>query len=199
MTDPGERLGVLGGTFDPPHHGHLVAAADVRRALRLDRVLMVVANVPWQKVGSRQISPPEQRLAMVEAAIEGVDGLEASSIELARGGHSYTVDTLTELRDLDPSARLFLILGADAAGGLATWERADELPRLATLVLVDRPGLACPPPPPSWAFERVSIPRLDVSSTDLRRRVAEGRPLAGLTPVGVATAVERFGLYRGRR
>lgn len=199
MTGPGERIGVLGGTFDPPHNGHLVAAADVRQALGLDRVLLVVANVPWQKVGTRPISPADQRLALVRAAIEGIDGLEASMIEIERGGHSYMVDTLAELREQDPSAHLFLILGADAAGGLNTWERADELPGLATLVLVDRPGLSCPPPPPSFVFERVVIPQLDVSSTELRRRVADGRPLAGLTPVGVATAVDRFGLYRGRR
>ena len=110
------RLGVFGGTFDPPHVGHLVTAVNVRHALALDRVLLVVANVPWQKVGERTVSPAEDRLAMVEAAARGVAGLEVSRLEIDRGGPSYTADTLGELRRAHPRAELFLIVGSDAAG-----------------------------------------------------------------------------------
>lgn len=194
----GERLGVFGGTFDPPHIGHLVAAVAARHALRLDRVLLVVANEPWQKTATRTISAPVDRLAMVEAAVAGVPGLEASDVEIRRGGPSYTADTLAGLREVDPSGERFLVLGADAAGGLSTWERAGELPGLATLVLVDRPGAPAPAPPDGWAFERVEMPRLDVSSTDLRQRVRDGRPLTFLTPDAVVSCITDRRLYRGQ-
>jgi nicotinate-nucleotide adenylyltransferase len=189
---------VFGGTFDPPHVGHLVAALEVRHALGLDRVLLVVANEPWQKVGTRAISSPEDRLAMVAAATEGVEGLESSDLEIRRGGRSYTVDTLEELAAADPAGERFLVLGADAAGGLTTWERAEAVPGLATLVLVDRPGLPAPEPPAGWRFVRVEMPRLDVSSTDLRARVVDGRPLEFLTPVAVVSCIRDRRLYRGR-
>ena len=194
----GERLGVFGGTFDPPHIGHLVAASEARQALGLDRVLLVVANEPWQKTGTRPISPAADRLAMVKAAVVGVEGLEASAIELEQGGPSYTADTLETLAARDPEGTRFLILGADAAAGLTTWERADAVPRLATLVVLDRPGLSAPAPPAGWAFERVEMPRLDVSSTDLRDRVAAGRPLTFLTPDEVVSCIRDRRLYRGR-
>jgi nicotinate-nucleotide adenylyltransferase len=194
----GERLGVFGGTFDPPHIGHLVASLEVRHSLGLDRVLLVVANEPWQKVGSREISAAGDRLAMVVAASEGVDGLDASDLEIRRGGRSYTVDTLEELAAADPEGERFLVLGADAAGGLSTWERAEQVPHLATLVLVDRPGLPAPDPPEGWRFVRVEMPRLDVSSTDLRARVVDGRPLDFLTPPAVVSCIRDRRLYRGR-
>jgi nicotinate-nucleotide adenylyltransferase len=194
----GERLGVFGGTFDPPHIGHLVAATEVRHALDLDRVLLVVANEPWQKTGTREISPAADRLAMVEAAVGGVEGLEASALEIERGGPSYSVDTLETLAAADPAGTQFLILGGDAAAGLATWERTEALPGLATLVLVDRPGLSAPDPPPGWSLERVEMPRLDVSSTDLRDRMAGGRPVAFLTPQAVVSCIGERRLYRGR-
>jgi nicotinate-nucleotide adenylyltransferase len=202
VDGPAERLGVLGGTFDPPHVGHLAAAAGARHALGLDRVLLVVANRPWQKVDDRRgidaLSPPADRLAMVEALVEGTTGLIASDLELRRGGDSYTVDTLDELARTDPGARRFLILGADAAAGLSTWDRADALPSLATLALVARAGTSAVDVPAGWIVERVEIPRLDISSSDLRARVAEGRPLDGLTPPGVISLIEQRRLYRGR-
>src|SRR5690606_36963662 len=127
MSDGGgERLGIFGGTFDPPHVGHLVTAVNVRHEMRLDRVLLVVNHQPWQKLGTREISDAERRYAMVAAAVEGVEGLEASRIEIDRGGLSYTADTLRTLLDEDPTRELFVILGSDAAVGLPTWERADE-------------------------------------------------------------------------
>ncbi len=191
------RIGVFGGTFDPPHVGHLVTAVDVVHALDLDRMLLVVANVPWQKVGSRTISPAEDRLAMVEAAVAGVDRLEASDIEIERGGPSYTADTLAALATAEPGASLHLVLGADAAAGLPTWERVDEVRRGAELVVVDRPGSAPPVLPEGWRWTHVEVPHLEVSSTELRRRVREGRPLTYLLPRDVIACIEARGLYAG--
>lgn len=195
MPGTGLRTGVLGGTFDPPHIGHLLAALNVRHALGLDEVLLVVANDPWQKTSERPITPAADRLAMVEAAADGLDGLVASDLELRRGGPSYMVDTLAELGERDPAGERFLILGADAAAGLPTWHRADDLPALATLVLVDRPGIPCPPPPEGWSFERVEIPRIELSSTDLRQRVADGRPLDLLVTPAVWSCIRQRRLY----
>lgn len=193
----GERIGVFGGTFDPPHVGHLVAAVNVRHDLALDRVLLVVANQPWQKVGTRPISPAADRLAMVEAAVEGVEGLEASDIEIERGGHSYTADTLATLASHEPDAELFLVLGADAAAGLGTWERAEEVRTGATLVVVDRPGAVAPAVPEGWHWMHAEVPRLEVSSTDLRDRVRDGRPLDYLLSPAVIACVQERRLYRG--
>jgi nicotinate-nucleotide adenylyltransferase len=193
-----ERIGVFGGTFDPPHVGHLVTAVNVRYALDLTRVLLVVANVPWQKEGSRVITDAADRLAMVEAAVAGVDGLEASSIEIERGGPSYTIDTLAELQRRHPDAELFVVLGGDAAAGLPSWERFDDVARQATMVVVDRPGTtAALPAGPAWV--RVEVPRLDVSSTDLRERVADGRPLDYLLPPAVVERIRWRGLYARAR
>jgi nicotinate-nucleotide adenylyltransferase len=194
----GERLGIFGGTFDPPHVGHLVAALAARHALQLDRVLLTVANEPWQKSDTRAISPAPDRLAMVRAAVDGVDGLEASAIEIERGGPSYSVDTLEDLAALDPTGERFLLLGADAAAGLDTWERADALAGLATLVVIERPGGDAAEMPAGYLVERVEMPRLDVSSTDLRARVRDGRPLTFLTPAAVVASIARRRLYRGR-
>lgn len=192
------RVGVFGGTFDPPHVGHLVTAVNVRHALALDTVLLVVANVPWQKVGTRTISPAADRLAMVEAAVGDVAGLDASAMEIERGGHSYTADTLAALHDAHPDAELFVVLGADAAVGLETWERADEVRRLAELVVVERPGEPPPAAPAGWRWTHVEVPRLEVSSTDLRDRVADGRPLDYLLPPAVISCIRERRLYRGR-
>lgn len=192
----GTRIGVFGGTFDPPHVGHLVAAADVRHALGLDEVLLVVANEPWQKAGDREISPAASRFALVEAAVSGVDGLRASDLEIVRGGPSYTADTLAELHTRNPGAELHLILGRDAAAGLPTWERVDEVVEQARLVVVDRPGADELALPAGHEWARVEVPRLDVSSTDLRERVADGRPLDFLTPAAVVTGIRQLGLYR---
>jgi nicotinate-nucleotide adenylyltransferase len=192
----GERLGVFGGTFDPPHVGHLVAAVNVRHELSLDRVLLVVAHDPWQKSGAREVSPAADRLALVEAAVGDVEGIEASDVELRRGGVSYTADTLAELRGEDPSRELFLVLGSDAAVGLPTWERVDEVRAVATVVVVARPGAASAPPLPAFDWVQVVTPRLEVSSTDLRERVRDGRPLDYLLPPAVIDCIAARGLYR---
>lgn len=188
------RIGVFGGTFDPIHVGHLVTAVDVRHSLRLDRVLLVVANDPWQKRGS-VAAPAADRLAMVEAAVADVDGVEASAIEIERGGVTYTADTLATLQDADPAAELFLILGTDAAAGLNTWERGSEVARRATVVVVRRPGSEAMTPPPGWSHELLEVPRLDVSSSDLRARIAERRPVDWLVPAPAVRVARERALY----
>jgi nicotinate-nucleotide adenylyltransferase len=188
------RIGIFGGTFDPPHVGHLVAAVEARDALALDVVLLVVANVPWQKVGSRAISPAADRLAMVRAAVADEPGLEVSDLEIRRGGDTYTADTLADLRAEEPDAELFVVVGADAAAGFTTWDRYEQVAEEATLVVVDRPG-AGGPLDARFPWVRVDIPELEVSSTDLRARVAAGRSVRYLTPDAVATCIAERGLY----
>lgn len=171
-----------------------MTAVNVRHAMRLDTVLLVVANVPWQKRGSRRISPAEDRFALVEGAVAGVEGLEASRIELDHGGPSYTADTLAELARRHPDAELFTILGQDAAAGLTTWKRFQEVVERSTLVVVDRPGTHIALPE-GFRWERVEVPHLEVSSTDLRARVADGRPLDYLLTPEVIDGIRRRGLY----
>jgi nicotinate-nucleotide adenylyltransferase len=190
------RIGLLGGTFDPVHVGHLVAGVNARHELSLDRVLFVVANEPWQKVGVRPLSPAVIRLEMVTAALDGVQGLEASDIEIARGGLSYTADTVAEVADRYPDADLFLVLGNDVAASLETWKRLDDIRSRCTLAIVTRPG-ASPDLAAldGWNYVRVEVPLLDVASTDLRARVTDGRPLDFLVPEAVIRLIEARGLY----
>jgi nicotinate-nucleotide adenylyltransferase len=193
----GERLGVFGGTFDPPHIGHFVAAVNASFALSLDRVLLVVSNIPWQKVGDRRLTPARDRFDMVRAAVAGHPHLEASDLELRRGGESTTADTVEALAAEDSTRQLFVIVGADAADGLRTWRRWTVVAERATLVVVERAGQAGAAADWPGRLERVAIPRLDVSSTDLRRRVAAGEPLDYLVPDGVAALVTERLLYSG--
>lgn len=186
---------MFGGTFDPPHVGHLVAAVNARHEAELDRVLLVVANEPWQKVGMRDLSPAGDRLAMVAAAVSGVASLEASDIEITRGGPSYTADTLQQLKDEDPTRELFLVLGSDAVAGLATWEHTERLKDLAEIIVVDRPGTEGALPPDGYRYRVVEVPLLEVSSTDVRARVADGRPLDYLLTPPVIECIQARGLY----
>jgi nicotinate-nucleotide adenylyltransferase len=189
----GERIGVLGGTFDPVHVGHVVAATDARFALRLDRVLLVVAGDPWQKRGN-VVAAARDRLALAAAAVADVDGVEASSVEVDREGPSVTADTLEELAAA--GREFFLLLGADAVANMPTWRRLEETRDLATVVVIERAGDAhAEPPGAGWRFERLSIPRLDVSSSDVRARLAEGRPIDGLVPPAVVREIRARGLY----
>jgi len=192
------RIGVFGGTFDPVHVGHLVAAVGARDALDLDRVRLVVANQPWQK-HDRSVSPAEHRLEMLAAAVAGVDGLEASAIEIERGGESFTADTLDAMSDAEPDSDLFLVVGADVVADLPTWRRVDDVARLATLVVVTRPGAPHADPGPGWTTERVEIPGLDVSATDLRKRAAAGQSLDFLVPTAAIDVIRRLNLYAGDR
>lgn len=188
------RVGVLGGTFDPPHLGHLVAADQVLHALSLDEVILVPANEPWQKLGSRQITPAEKRLAMTVAAVGDVDGLSVSGIEVEIGGPSYTSVTLDALADQHPDAEWMVIVGADAAAGLNTWHDTERLRTQATIVVVNRPG-ADFQPPSGWRWELVEIPSIGISGTGLRRRVAQGHSIQFLTPCAVIEHIREWGLY----
>lgn len=188
-------IGILGGTFDPPHIGHLIVALEAQHALRLDRVVLMVANDPWQKSGTRLVTAAAVRLAMVRAATVGLEGIEAGDHELRRGGPSFTADTLADLRREEPTAELVVIVGRDAAAGLLTWERVDEVRREALIAVVDRPGVDGAVPE-GFRTVACAVPALDVSSTDLRARAAAGRPIDVLVPAAVAEIVRSEGLYR---
>lgn len=193
-ASPLRRVGLFGGTFDPPHVGHLVTAVNVRHALALDVVILMVANVPWQKEGSREITPACDRLAMVEAAVRDVPGLVPGRQEIEHGGPSYTADTLSMLAADEPDAQLFTIIGDDAAAGLHTWTRWEEVVERSRLVVVDRPGEPVELDDDiDWI--RVEVPRLEVSSTDLRARFTDGRPLDYLITPPVLDVIRSRGLY----
>ncbi|HEU0078829.1 MAG TPA: nicotinate-nucleotide adenylyltransferase [Longimicrobiaceae bacterium] len=188
------RLGVYGGTFDPPHLGHLAAASDACDALRLDRLLWIPAAVHPLK-GGRVRTSPELRLEMVRAAIAGDPRFEADDLELRRTGPSYTVDTLRALRERHPEAEIFFLTGADNLAELPRWREPDEIARIATLAVLTREGEALPEDSP-YPGVHVPVTRVDVSSTGVRRRVAEGRTIRYLVPEAVRAVVEREGLYR---
>jgi nicotinate-nucleotide adenylyltransferase len=191
-----ERVGVFGGTFDPVHVGHVVAASDCRARLGLDRVLLVVAGDPWQKRG-RVVASATDRLAMVEAAVAGVEGVEASAVEVERMGASVTADTLEVLGA--PERSLYLMLGADAVANMPTWRRLDDTRDLATIVVIEREGEHADPPGRGWRVEHVTIPRLDVASTEIRDRLARGFPVDGLVPPAAMRVIVDRGLYAAAR
>ena len=187
------RIGVYGGTFDPPHLGHLVAASDACQALGLDRVLWVPsASHPFK--GGRVRTPPETRLEMVRAAIAGDPRFAADDLELRRAGPSYTVDTLRELARRHPGAELFLLIGADNLRELPEWREPDEIVRLARLAVVTREGEGVPPESRFPAVP-VAVTRVDVSSTEIRRRAAAGEEIRYLVPEPVRAVIARERLY----
>ena len=192
------RVGLFGGTFDPPHLGHLVTAVNVRHVLQLDLVILMVANDPWQKHGLREVASANDRLAMVKAAIAGVDGLLAGEDEITRGGPSYTADTLAVLHERYRDAQIFTIVGDDAAAKFGSWQRADEIAKQSTLVVVDRPGSPLLPPS-EFDWHRVEVPRLEVSSSDLRARFIDGRPLEYLVSDAVLQVIAERGLYGSKK
>lgn len=185
------RIGVFGGTFDPPHIGHLLVAQEVHHRLALDRVLWVPAAIPPHKQDQR-ITPAGLRLEMVAAAIAGDDRFRLCDLEVKRQGPSYTVDTLRALRADSPADDLFLILGADQLREIGTWRQPDDVRRLATLVGFARSGETAPG---VEGARMVEVPRVDLSSTDVRRRVGAGDPVTYLVPAGVAAVILRERLY----
>ncbi len=186
------KVGILGGTFDPPHLGHLIAAQDAVMVLGLDRVLFIPAGTPPHK-RDRSRSPAEVRLAMTRAAVAGDPRFLVDPRETQRAGPSYTVDTLVELRGAMPDARLFLLVGADQYRELETWHRAAEIRSLCQVVVLDREGAASPREP---ADQRVAVTRIDVSASEVRARVRLGHPIRYLVPPAVEALIEERQLYR---
>lgn len=199
------RVGVFGGTFDPIHVGHLIAAEEARAALSLDEVFFVPAGRPWFKEGC-PLTAAEHRLAMVELAVAGHASFRVSNAEVRRPGPSYTVDTLEELRtELGAAAELYLIVGTDVLAEFARWQCPGRVVEMATLVGMRRPGAEgfdlellgeVSPETPSRTM-LVDGPRIEVSGADLRRRVAEGRPIRHMVPDAVERYITEHGLYGG--
>lgn len=198
------KLGILGGTFDPIHYGHLVVAEECRARLGLDVVLFIPAGQPPHKRG-RIVSPAEHRVEMVRLAIASNPGFELSRIEVDRVGPSYTVDTLARLREeYGPSTRLYFVVGMDALAEILTWHQPARLLSLCQVVAVTRPGfadfdLAALESAIPDARRRICVlaaPELRISSSDLRRRVARGLPIKYQVPEPVEEYVYRHGLYR---
>jgi len=176
-------------------------ALEVRHLLALDRMLLVVANDPWQKAGT-DVTPATTRLELVADAVDhvnrqaGADRLEASGIEIQRGGLTYTADTLDQIHADNPGAELFLLVGSDAAAGLDSWSRPDDIRRLATTVVVDRGGREGGRPPDGWDHVVVEVPLMEISSSDLRERIAVDAPVEALLPPTVIDGIRRLELYR---
>jgi nicotinate-nucleotide adenylyltransferase len=198
------RIGVLGGTFDPPHIAHLAAAEEAREALGLERVVFVPAGVPWQKA-ERDVTPASIRLAMVEQAIADNPGFAVDRCELDRPGPSYTADTLADLATREPQGtELWFILSAEALGGFDTWRDPARIVGLAHLCVVPRgPALDAAVAPFLAAFPEAAArlavldrPRIEISSTEIRERVRAGRSIRYLVPEGVAALIARYSLYQ---
>jgi nicotinate-nucleotide adenylyltransferase len=190
------RLGLFGGTFDPPHNAHLALARAAQGVLKLDALRWIPAGSPWQK--ARSITSAAHREAMVRLAIDGESGFVLDRVELEREGPSYTLDTVNALHAQQPQAELFLVIGADQYAGLHTWRGWQALLGLVTLAVANRPGPmpAVHPEVLRFAHRVVPLPMLDISATDIRARVALGSPIDLLVPPAVASYISRHGLYR---
>ena len=195
----GRKIGVFGGTFDPVHVGHLIAAEEARASLSLDEVVFVPAGRPWFKEG-RPLTGAGHRLAMVELAVAGHAHFRVWDVEVRRPGPSYTVDTLEELRtELGEAAELYLIVGTDVLSELSRWQRPERVVEMATIVGMRRAGAEELGPEQMEAPSRPLIvdgPRIEVSGADLRRRVAEGRPIRYMVPEAVERYIREHRLYR---
>lgn len=194
------RLGVMGGTFDPIHHGHLVAASEVASRFELDEVVFVPTGVPWQKK-DRQVSSGEDRYLMTVIATASNPRFSVSRVDIDRPGDTYTVDTLRDLKqERGPDLDLLFITGADALRAIVTWRGADELFDLAHFVGVSRPGVALHASDiahlPTDKVTTLEVPALSISSTDCRDRVASGYPIWYLVPDGIVQYIAKRGLYR---
>lgn len=190
------RLGILGGTFDPPHIGHLLAASDAVETLELDRLLFVPAGAQPLKVGEIRAAP-EQRARMVELLVGDDPRFGVDRLEIERGGLSYSVETLAELRQRQPDARLFFLIGEDNVAQFPRWREPERIARFAEVVVLQRevPG-ADAPAPSSFPMMRIRTRRVDVSSTEIRERVRSGRSIHGFVPDAIAAYIQAAGLYR---
>jgi len=190
------RIGVMGGTFDPIHHGHLVAASEVQQSFDLDEVIFVPTGQPWMK---QDVSPAEHRYLMTVIATASNPRFTTSRIDIERGGVTYTIDTLRDLRREHPDADLFFITGADAVAQIVEWKDVEELWELAHFVAVSRPGHALSIRGlPEQGVSSLEVPALAISSTDCRRRVDRGFPVWYLVPDGVVQYISKHHLYRSR-
>lgn len=201
------RVGILGGTFNPPHLAHLVCAQEAHAQLGLDRVLLMPAGEPPHKQVAAGDPSPRQRFELCRLAVGGDERLAVSPVELERPGRSYTADTLRQLHDRAPADELFFIVGGDMAASFPTWHEPETVLSLATLAVAERRGaeraaIERALAPLAGAAERVryfDMPRIDISSSELRARVAQGRPIRYLVPDAVADAIAAEGLYHGVR
>lgn len=188
------RIGVMGGTFDPIHHGHLVAASEVAQSFDLDEVVFVPTGQPWMK---SEVSPSEHRYLMTVIATASNPGFTVSRVDIDRTGMTYTIDTLRDLKRERPHAELFFITGADAIAQILSWRDHDELWELAHFVAVSRPGHVLNIDGlPSENVSQLEVPALAISSTDCRERVHRGHPVWYLVPDGVVQYIAKHHLYR---
>jgi nicotinate-nucleotide adenylyltransferase len=191
------RIGVFGGTFDPPHIGHLLVANDAREALELDRLIFVPAGAQPFKVETPPVASGQDRLEMVRLAVADDANYVVDDAEINRKGLSFTVDTLEHLSERNPAARLFLLMGEDVLAGFEKWRSPARIRELATLVAVTRGGLAGSiVDPTTSAVLRVSTRRVDVSSTEIRERRRAGKSIKGFVPESVERFIDVRGLYR---
>jgi len=195
------RLGILGGTFDPPHVGHIAAAVAAQTQVGLDEVALMVANEPWQKVGDRQVTPSQVRWEMTDALVAGISGLRADDREIRRGGPTFTVDTLEEILAEQPNTEIFLIVGADTADRLDTWHRALDVVRLSTIVIVNRDNSTHTSPRflRDARVQLVKMNPVDVSSSAIRDAVARGESIDASTSSSVVSIIQDHSLYVGPR
>ncbi|MCW3494669.1 nicotinate-nucleotide adenylyltransferase [Microbacterium sp. SSM24] len=190
------RVGVMGGTFDPIHHGHLVAASEVAQWFDLDEVVFVPTGEPWQKDG---VSLSEHRYLMTVIATASNPRFTVSRVDIDRSGPTYTIDTLRDLKAERPDAELYFITGADAIAQILSWRDHDELWDLAHFVAVSRPGhVLSTDGLPSEDVSQLEIPALAISSTDCRDRVGQGHPVWYLVPDGVVQYIAKHHLYRSK-
>ena len=190
------RIGVMGGTFDPIHHGHLVAASEVAQSFDLDEVIFVPTGKPWQK---DDVSPSEHRYLMTVIATASNPRFTVSRVDIDRAGPTYTIDTLRELKKQRPAAELFFITGADAIAQILSWRDHDELWELAHFVAVSRPGhVLSTDGLPSDNVSQLEVPALSISSTACRERVRDDQPVWYLVPDGVVQYIAKHHLYRSK-
>ena len=188
------RIGVMGGTFDPIHHGHLVAASEVADSFGLDEVVFVPTGQPWQK---SDVTEPEHRYLMTVIATASNPSFSVSRVDIDRDGPTYTIDTLRDVQRLNPDADLYFITGADAIAQILSWRNHDELWELAHFVAVSRPGHVLNTDGlPVEDVSQLEIPALAISSTDCRGRVRGGHPVWYLVPDGVVQYIAKHHLYR---
>ncbi|GAA2216404.1 nicotinate-nucleotide adenylyltransferase [Nonomuraea monospora] len=200
MNAPGvqgmRRVGVMGGTFDPIHHGHLVAASEVAHHFQLDEVVFVPTGRPYQK-SERVVSAPEDRYLMTVIATASNPRFSVSRVDVDRPGPTFTIDTLRDISDIyGPDVQLFFITGADALGAILDWQQADELFELAHFVGCTRPGHTLHDPGlPEGRVTLLEIPALAISSSECRQRVAKGEPIWYLVPDGIVQYINKRGMY----